>query len=90
MFMAAFPLSAILLGLINIVIVVAILVLVGAIIQWVMALLGFAPPEIVVKLFLAIVALIALYMIVGLLFGVVPVPHIIGMANLQLGRLFLH
>lgn len=78
MLLAAFPLSAILLGLINIVITVAILLLVGAIIQWVMTLVGFAPPDIVVKLFLVIVALIALYMLVGLLFGVVPVPHIIG------------
>jgi hypothetical protein len=78
MIMAAFPLSAILLGLINIVIVVAVLLLVGAICQWILALIGFAPPEIVVKLFLAIVALVALYMIVGLLFGVVPAPHIIG------------
>ncbi len=80
MIMAAFPLSAILLGFINIFITVAILLLVGAIIQWVMGLVGFAPPEMVVKLFLVIVALIALYMLVGLLFGVVPVPHIIGMA----------
>lgn len=78
MIMAAFPLSAILLGVINIVIVVAVLILVGAIIQWIVGLLGFPIPEIVVKLFLAIVALIALYMLVGLLLGVVPVPHIIG------------
>ncbi len=78
MIMAAFPLSAILLGIINIVITVVILLLVGAICQWIMGMLGFAPPDIVVKLFLVIVALIALYMLVGLLFGVVPVPHIIG------------
>ncbi len=86
MLLATFPLSAILLGLINIVIVVAVLLLVGAIIQWILSIIGFAPPEIVVKLFLVIVALVALYMIVGLLFGVVPVPHIIGMASaLRLG-----
>jgi hypothetical protein len=78
MILAAFPLSAILLGFINIVITVAILLLVGAIIQWIVGLLGFPIPDIVVKLFLVIVALIALYMLVGLLFGVVPVPHIIG------------
>ncbi len=78
MIMAAFPLSAILLGIINIVITVVILLLVGAIIQWILGMIGFAPPEIVVKLFLVIVALVALYMLVGLLFGVVPVPHIIG------------
>ncbi len=86
MLLAAFPLSAILLGLINILITVALLLLIGAICQWILAYLGFAPPEIVVKLYLAIVALVALYMIVGLLFGVVPVPHIIGMASaLRLG-----
>ena len=78
MLLATFPLSAILLGVINIVIVVAVLILVGAIIQWIVGLLGFPIPDIVVKLFLVIVALIALYMLVGLLFGVVPVPHIIG------------
>ncbi len=78
MLLAAFPLSAILLGIINIVITVVILLLVGAIIQWILGMIGFAPPEIVVKLFLVIVALVALYMLVGLLFGVVPVPHIIG------------
>ncbi len=78
MLLAAFPLSAILLGIINIVITVAILLLVGAIIQWILSLIGFAPPEIVVKLFLVVVALVAIYMLVGLLFGVVPVPHIVG------------
>ncbi len=78
MLLAAFPLSAILLGVINIVITVAILLLVGAIIQWILGIIGFAPPEIVVKLFLVVVALVAIYMLVGLLFGVVPVPHIVG------------
>ena len=70
--------AAILLGLINIVIVVAVLLLVGAIIQWVMAMLGFPPPELVVKLFCAVVALIALYMLVALLLGLPGVPHVIG------------
>lgn len=77
--LAVFPLSAILLGLINIVIVIAILLLVGAICQWIMGMIGFAPPEIVVKLFLVIVALVALYMIVALLFGLPGiVPHVVG------------
>ena len=66
-------LSAVLLGLINIVIVVAILLLVGAIIQWVLGIIGFAVPVMVVKLYCAIVALIALYMIVALLLGL-PLP----------------
>jgi hypothetical protein len=70
-------LTGILLGLINVVIVIAILLLVGAIIQWIMGIIGFAPPDIVVKLFLAIVALIALYMLVALLLGL-PLPiHVV-------------
>lgn len=75
----AFPLSAILLGLINIIIVVAILLLVGAIIQWILGIIGFPVPVIVVKLYCAVVALIALYMLVGLLFGLPVIPHVIGM-----------
>jgi hypothetical protein len=77
--LAAFPLSAILLGLINIVIVVAILLLVGAIVQWILGIIGFPIPEMVVKLYLVIVALVALYMIVGLLFGLPVIPHVVGM-----------
>ncbi|HKD77306.1 MAG TPA: hypothetical protein VKB76_17510, partial [Ktedonobacterales bacterium] len=66
-----------LLGIINILIVVVILVLVGVIIQWVLTLLGWPPPQLVVKLYLAIVALIALYLFVALLLGA-PAIHIIG------------
>jgi D-ribose pyranose/furanose isomerase RbsD len=62
-------LSALLLGVINIAIVVAILVLIGYIIVWVMGLLGFPIPAMVQKIFMAIVALIALYMFVALLLG---------------------
>ena len=68
--------TGLLLGLLNIVIVVAILLLVGAIIQWVLGLIGFAPPVMVVKLYCAIVALIALYMVVALLLGM-PSPAVI-------------
>jgi len=70
-------LVGILLGLINIIIVIVILVLIGAVIQWVLSALGWPPPAIVVKLFMAVVALIALYMFVALLLGT-PVVHIIG------------
>lgn len=73
------PLGAILLGLINIAIVIIILVLIGAIIEWVMGMLGWPIPLIVRKLYLAIVALIALYMLVALLLGM-PSIHIIGHA----------
>lgn len=74
------PLGAILLGLINILIVVAILLLIGAIIVWVMGLLGFAIPWTVQRIYMGIVALIALYMLVALLLGV-PTIHLIGSAR---------
>ena len=63
-------LSGIVLGLIDIAIVLVILVLVGAIIKWVLGMLGWGPPTEVERLYLAVVALIALYMIVALLFGI--------------------
>lgn len=62
-------LTGILLGLINIAIVVAILVLIGYIILWLMGMLGFPIPVMVQKLYMVIVALIALYMIVAMLLG---------------------
>ena len=70
-------LSGILLGLINIAIVVVILLLVGAIILWVLNWLGMAVPAQVQKLYIAVVALIALYMLVALLLGI-PSVRIIG------------
>lgn len=69
--------SGLVLGLINIAIVVVVLVLVGAVIVWILGYLGWSPPQQVQKLYLAVVALIALYMIVALLFGI-PSIHIIG------------
>jgi len=65
-------LGALLLGIINIVIWVVILVLVGAIIVWVLGLLGWPIPWNVQRLYLAVVALIALAMFVALLLGVGP------------------
>ena len=70
-------LGGILLGLINIAIVVAILLLIGAVIMWFMSWIGFAVPANVQKLYIAIVALIALYMLVALLLGI-PSIHLIG------------
>ena len=67
--------SGILLGLINIVIIVVLLVLVGAIAVWIAGLLGWPFPAIVQKLYLALVALIALYMLVALIFGY-PTVHL--------------
>ena len=65
--------SAILLGLINIAIVVALLSVIGAIAESILDWLGFRVLEIVRKLYLALVALIALYMIVAPIFDM-PMP----------------
>jgi len=63
-------LSGLLLGVINIFIVVAILLLVGAIIEWFLTWMNIAVSAMVRKLYIAIVALIALYMLVALAFGI--------------------
>lgn len=70
-------LGAILLGLINIAIVVVVLLLIGACILWFLSWLSFPVPDMVQKLFIAVVALIALYMLVALLLGI-PTVKIIG------------
>jgi len=70
-------LVGILLGLLNIAIVVAVLLLIGAIAVWVLGALGWPPPAPVQKGYLAVVALIALVLIIQLLLGV-PQIHIIG------------
>jgi len=70
-------LLGILLGLIDIAIVVAIFMLIGAIIMWVIGALSWPPPTTTVqKGYIAVVALIALVMIIKLLAGV-PGIHII-------------
>jgi hypothetical protein len=74
-------LTGLLLGLINIAIVVAVLVLVGYVVLWLMSLIGFPVPAMVQKLFMIIVALIALYMIVALLLGIGPPFRVIGSAG---------
>ena len=61
--------GGILLGLINIGIVVAILLLVGVIALWIFNLLGVPLPGEVRNIYIAIVALIALYLLVALLLG---------------------
>ena len=68
--------SGILLGLVNVLIVVVLLLLVGAIAKWILGYLGFGPPNEVERLYLALVALIALYLLIALLFGL-PTVHII-------------
>ena len=72
-------LGGILLGLINIAIVVLILLLIGACIVWFLDWLDFPVPQMVRKLYIGVVALIALYMLVALLLGV-PSIHLIGRA----------
>jgi len=75
-------LGAVLLGIINIAIAVAILVLIGLIIVWLMGYLGFPIPAQVQKVFMIIVALIALYMIVALLLGL-PLPfRVVGFSSM--------
>jgi hypothetical protein len=64
------------LGVINIAIVVAILVLFGAIIVWFCSLMQIAVPEQVRRIYLIVCALIGLYMLVALLLGI-PTIHIV-------------
>jgi hypothetical protein len=66
-------LTGIVLGLINIAIYVAILVLIGLIIVWFASWLNFPIPQNIQRVYMVIVALIALYMILALLFGL-PMP----------------
>jgi hypothetical protein len=63
-------LSGLLLGVINIFIVVAILLLIGALVEWFLGWMGIAMSAMVRKLYIAVVALIALYMLVALAFGI--------------------
>ncbi len=70
-------LSGLVLGIINVAIVIAVLVLVGAIILWFATALHWPVPENVQKIYLLVVALIGLYMIVALLFGI-PTIRIVG------------
>jgi hypothetical protein len=78
-------LTGILLGLINIAIVVAILILVGYVILWILGLIGFPVPDMVQKMYMVIVALIALYMIVALLLGIPTVRIISGHQSAPVG-----
>jgi hypothetical protein len=63
-------LGGLLLGVINIFIVVAILLLIGAIIEWFLTWMGIAVSAMVRKLYVAVVALVALYMLVALALGI--------------------
>lgn len=71
-------LAGLLLGLINAALVVAVLLLIGLIILWFVSWMGMGPvPDQIRKVYIAIVALIGLYLIVALLFGM-PSVRVIG------------
>jgi hypothetical protein len=80
-------LGGLLLGIINIAIVVVILLLVGALALWFLSLMGWPVPWNVQRLYMAVVALVALYMLVALLLGI-PTIHIVGRLS-NAGRLVL-
>lgn len=65
----ALSISGVLLGLVNIAIVVVLLLIVGVVAVWICGMLSVSIPEQLKKLYLALVALIALYMIIALIFG---------------------
>jgi hypothetical protein len=72
-------LSGLVLGVINIAIVIAVLVLVGAVIVMFAKWMGYSIEQNVQKLYMLVVGLIALYMLVALLFGL-PSLRVIGHA----------
>jgi hypothetical protein len=61
--------GGVLLGLVNIAIVVVLLLIIGAVAIWLASWLSVSIPQNVQKLYLVLVALIALYMIIALIFG---------------------
>ncbi len=62
-------LASIVLGIINIAIVVGVLILIGLLAAWIIGWLGLPVPEQIKRVYLVIVALIALYMLVSMLLG---------------------
>jgi hypothetical protein len=71
--------AGLLLGVINIAIVIVILLLIGAVILWFLDwIFKVQVPELVRRLFLGMVALIALYMLVALLLGMPTISLIDG------------
>jgi hypothetical protein len=82
-------LSGLILGVINIAIVVAIFVLVGAIIVMFAKWFGWPIDWNVQRIYLLVVLLIALYMLVALIFGI-PTLRIIGAPTLRSNLLVEH
>ena len=73
-------LVGILIGLLNCLLLAVILVLVGAIVQWLLVAFGWPPPANVVKLYMAIVALITVICVITLLLGA-PMFHLIHVSS---------
>lgn len=71
-------LGGLILGLLNIALIVAILLLIGAIIVWGLSFFQLTVPWNVQRLYIAIVVLIALYELVALLFGLPAIRVIDG------------
>jgi hypothetical protein len=69
-------LTGLVLGLLNIALVVAIMMLVGAVIVWGLSLMAMPVPATVQKGYMVVVGLVALYMVAALLFGI-PTIHVI-------------
>lgn len=61
--------GSLVLGVINIAIVAAVLLLVGILIEWLCRMFGLALPDEARKIYLIIVLLIVLYMLAAMLFG---------------------
>jgi len=70
-------LAGIVLGILNVAIILAVLLLIGAIILWIAGWMGFPIPANVQKGYVLVCGLIGLYMIVALLFGI-PTLRIVG------------
>ena len=73
--------SGLILGVINIAIVIAVLLLVGALVMWFCSWMKIDVPANVQKGYIAVVALIGLYMLVALVFGI-PSIKVIGAPGL--------
>lgn len=61
--------GGLLIGVLNCIVFAVILALVGAIIYWVLSALGWPPPAMVQKLFIAVVALLVLICFIEVLLG---------------------
>lgn len=72
-----FPLSALILGVINIAIVAAVLVFVGLLIAWFASWFKIQIDERLQRVYLIIVFLVCLYMLTALLLGL-PMPGLLG------------